>query len=65
VGDFNVMRTELDVYEPERWKDDALFRVEVREAYKDLVDKDGQTRSGTFIWASGSTRSVIISERLR
>ena len=25
AGDFNVMPTELDVYKPERWVDDALF----------------------------------------
>jgi exodeoxyribonuclease-3 len=37
AGDYNVMPTELDVYKPERWLDDALFRVEVREAYRELV----------------------------
>ncbi|MGY5810871.1 exodeoxyribonuclease III [Rhizobium sp. LEGMi198b] len=37
VGDFNVMPTDLDVYAPERWRDDALFRPEVRAAYRDLV----------------------------
>jgi exodeoxyribonuclease-3 len=37
VGDYNVMPTELDVYKPERWVDDALFRPEVREAFKNLV----------------------------
>jgi exodeoxyribonuclease-3 len=37
TGDFNVMPTELDVYKPERWKDDALFRPEVRTAFKKLV----------------------------
>ncbi|MBJ3783819.1 exodeoxyribonuclease III [Devosia sediminis] len=37
VGDFNVMPTDLDVYKPERWRDDALFRPEVRQAYADLV----------------------------
>jgi exodeoxyribonuclease-3 len=37
AGDYNVMPTELDVYKPERWLDDALFRVEVREAYTELV----------------------------
>lgn len=37
VGDFNVMPTELDVYAPERWQDDALFRPEVRTAYAELV----------------------------
>ncbi|WP_276122166.1 exodeoxyribonuclease III [Pararhizobium qamdonense] len=37
VGDFNVMPTDLDVYKPERWTDDALFRPEVKAAYADLV----------------------------
>ena len=37
VGDFNVMPTELDVYKPERWVDDALFRPEVRKAFHDLL----------------------------
>jgi exodeoxyribonuclease-3 len=37
AGDYNVMPTELDVYAPERWMDDALFRPEVREAYRRLL----------------------------
>jgi exodeoxyribonuclease-3 len=37
AGDYNVMPTDLDVYAPERWVDDALFRPEVREAYRQLV----------------------------
>jgi exodeoxyribonuclease III len=37
AGDYNVMPTDLDVYAPERWRDDALFRPEVREAYRRLV----------------------------
>ena len=37
TGDYNVMPTELDVYKPERWVDDALFRPEVRAAFKKLV----------------------------
>jgi exodeoxyribonuclease-3 len=37
TGDYNVMPTELDVYKPERWVDDALFRPEVRSAFKALV----------------------------
>lgn len=37
AGDYNVMPTDLDVYAPERWRDDALFRPEVREAYRTLV----------------------------
>ena len=39
VGDFNVMPTELDVYKPERWLDDALFAPEVRAAYHRLLDQ--------------------------
>jgi exodeoxyribonuclease-3 len=39
TGDFNVMPTELDVYKPERWVDDALFRPEVREAFRNLVSQ--------------------------
>lgn len=37
MGDFNVMPTELDVYKPERWVDDALFRPETRAAFHNLV----------------------------
>jgi exodeoxyribonuclease III len=37
AGDYNVMPTELDVYKPERWLDDALFRPEVRQAFHRLV----------------------------
>ncbi|KAB0264175.1 exodeoxyribonuclease III [Microvirga brassicacearum] len=37
AGDYNVMPTNLDVYKPERWLDDALFRPEVRAAYHRLV----------------------------
>jgi len=37
TGDYNVMPTDLDVYKPERWLDDALFRPETRSAFKTLV----------------------------
>jgi exodeoxyribonuclease-3 len=37
AGDYNVMPTELDVYKPERWRDDALFRREVRAAFQALA----------------------------
>ncbi len=39
AGDFNVMPTELDVYKPERWVNDALFRKEVRTAFKKLIEQ--------------------------
>ena len=37
AGDYNVIPTEADVYKPERWVDDALFRIEVREAFAHLL----------------------------
>jgi exodeoxyribonuclease-3 len=39
AGDHNVMPTELDVYKPERWVDDALFRPEVRAAFHRLIEQ--------------------------
>jgi len=44
AGDYNVIPTERDVYKPERWVDDALFRVEVRDAFERLK-KQGWTDS--------------------
>jgi exodeoxyribonuclease III len=39
TGDYNVIPTEKDVYKPERWVDDALFRVETREAFGRLMSQ--------------------------
>ena len=39
TGDYNVMPTEIDVYKPERWVNDALFRPETRQAFKTLVEQ--------------------------
>jgi exodeoxyribonuclease-3 len=44
AGDYNIIPTERDVYKPQRWVDDALFRVEVREAFERLA-KQGWTDS--------------------
>ena len=37
TGDYNIIPTEKDVYKPERWVEDALFRPEVREAFQKLI----------------------------
>jgi exodeoxyribonuclease-3 len=37
TGDYNVIPTEKDVYKPERWVEDALFRPESREAFHNLL----------------------------
>src|ERR1700761_1664827 len=39
TGDYNVMPTEIDVYKPERWVNDALFRPETRAAFHKLVEQ--------------------------
>ena len=38
AGDYNVMPTEQDVYKPERWTEDALFRPESRAAFHMLLE---------------------------
>jgi len=39
TGDYNVMPTDLDVYKPERWVNDALFRPETRAAFQGLMSQ--------------------------
>ncbi|RYG46498.1 MAG: exodeoxyribonuclease III [Chitinophagaceae bacterium] len=39
AGDYNVIPTENDVYKPERWVDDALFRKETRAEFKKLIEQ--------------------------
>lgn len=42
IGDFNVMPTEMDVYKPEKYMEDALFHPLVRSAFQTLL-KQGWT----------------------
>lgn len=39
TGDYNVMPTDLDVYKPERWVNDALFRPESKAAFHKLMEQ--------------------------
>jgi len=39
IGDYNVMPTELDVYKPEKWVNDALFLPEVRKVFAAIVSQ--------------------------
>jgi exodeoxyribonuclease-3 len=39
AGDYNIIPTDLDVYKPENWKDDALMQPESRAAFRRLVDQ--------------------------
>ena len=37
LGDFNVIPEEEDVHNPEAWKDDALFKIETKKAYREIL----------------------------
>lgn len=37
IGDFNIIPTDRDVYKPEKFSENALFRIEVRKAFKQLI----------------------------
>jgi exodeoxyribonuclease III len=37
AGDYNVIPTEVDVYNPERWANNALYFPQARKAYKELI----------------------------
>ncbi|MGX5817648.1 exodeoxyribonuclease III [Chitinophaga lutea] len=37
AGDFNIIPTHNDVYKPEKWTEDALFRPEVRAVFEELT----------------------------
>jgi len=37
MGDFNVIPTDADVYDPKAWRKDALLQPEVRDAYARLL----------------------------
>jgi len=42
AGDYNVIPTDNDVYKPERWQTDALFRPETRAAFERLMAQGWQ-----------------------
>lgn len=62
AGDYNVMPTELDVYKPERWMNDAIFRIEVREALRSSPTKVGRMLCATCTRTNVSIRSGITFE---
>lgn len=37
AGDFNVVPTDFDIYDPKSWKKDALLQPETRDAYRRLL----------------------------
>ena len=37
-GDFNIIPEEIDVYDSKRYENDALFRLEIRKKYRELIN---------------------------
>ena len=37
-GDFNVIPEEIDVYDSKRYENDALFKLEIRKKYRELIN---------------------------
>ncbi len=37
VGDYNVIPEEIDVFAPEKWLDDALFKIESRKEFRKIL----------------------------
>jgi exodeoxyribonuclease-3 len=37
-GDFNVIPDDIDVYDSKRYENDALFRLEIRKKYRELIN---------------------------
>lgn len=39
AGDFNIIPTDMDVYVPDRWRDDALFQPMLKDTYAQLLGR--------------------------
>ncbi len=37
-GDFNIIPEEIDVYDPKRYENDALFKLEIRKKFRELIN---------------------------
>jgi exodeoxyribonuclease-3 len=38
-GDFNIIPNEEDVYNPEDWENDALYRIEIRKFFRNILNE--------------------------
>ena len=48
AGDYNIIPIKRDVYNPDRWRDDALFLPQVRKAYAALLKQGWHDAIGTI-----------------
>ena len=38
AGDFNIIPEEIDVFDPKKYINDALFRIEIRKKYREIIN---------------------------
>ena len=38
AGDFNIIPENIDVYEPKKYLNDALFKIEIRKKYREIIN---------------------------
>ena len=36
AGDFNILPDDIDVHDPKKYMNDALFRIEIRKKYREI-----------------------------
>uniref|UniRef100_UPI0003B48D26 exodeoxyribonuclease III n=1 Tax=Xanthomonas maliensis TaxID=1321368 RepID=UPI0003B48D26 len=53
IGDFNVVPTDADIYDPKGWRKDALLQPESRQAFAELLAQ-GWTESLGSVHAEGA-----------
>ena len=37
-GDFNIIPDDVDVYNPKRYENDALFKIEIRKKFREVLN---------------------------
>ena len=57
AGDYNVVPTDVDIYNPASWRDDALLQPESRDAYARLLEQ-GWTDAHARTLHPGQARST-------
>ena len=38
TGDFNILPEDIDVHDPKKYANDALFRIEIRKKYREIIN---------------------------
>ena len=64
AGDFNIIPEEKDVYAPEKYINDALFKLEVRKKFRNLINLGLQDVFRNFNKKEGNIHLLGLPERI-